>query len=299
MNETFDVLPSVESLRLRFHARSRMLLPPLITNPLRGAFGRALRGMTCLATFETNCRTCQHARGCAYALLFEPPGGNGSGEGVTDRAPPPVVFGPEAAVTGHAPLLLEAGDGVTIRVSLIGKLAAAHEALVIIALRKAAEGGIGRAPDGGDGDRVPLYFEGLERSAPLAMSARHAAELDFVSPVRLKEGGKVAASVTASALTSAILRRADILSRLYGGGALELEDTAPELRVRSSSLRIVGVTRYSSRQHQRMELPGLMGSVVVEGNLAAMWPAVLLGERVQIGKGTSFGFGRFRVVGVK
>lgn len=57
------------------------------------------------------------------------------------------------------------------------------------------------------------------------------------------------------------------------------------------------VTRYSSRQQSRMQLQGIQGNVYL-----GEWPdedllrCLLAGEILHIGKNTSFGFGRYRVM---
>jgi len=53
--------------------------------------------------------------------------------------------------------------------------------------------------------------------------------------------------------------------------------------------------RYSSRQETRMRLGGLVGEVEFEGELAEFLPYLFLGELIHLGKGTSFGLGRYGV----
>jgi hypothetical protein len=64
----------------------------------------------------------------------------------------------------------------------------------------------------------------------------------------------------------------------------------------SPSLRWSEWTRFSSRQNTTMQMGGLVGAIALEGSgLAAFWPALWLGQWVHVGKGTSFGLGKYRL----
>ena len=51
--------------------------------------------------------------------------------------------------------------------------------------------------------------------------------------------------------------------------------------------------RYSARQDIRMKMGGFIGKVSFEGELNEFIPFVKLGELLHVGKGTSFGLGRY------
>lgn len=291
-------LPDLLTLRLRFQTLAPQLLPPLPTNALRGALGHALRALACRQRPNTPCNGCLHARGCGYPLLFEPPGRPDAGLGVTDRAPPPLVLAPESRVLGGPPIPLADGDSLTVRVTLVGRLAAAYEDLAIAALRKGAESGVGISP-ADKRSKVPLHLASVERVPSLDLPIPSAAELTFVSPVRLHADGKIRGLIEAPQFLAALLRRTDTLTRLYGTEPFDNLSAPDGLRFRSRDTHVISVNRYSSRQERRMELPGVLGTFILNGDLASIWPSLLFGERVQIGKGTSFGFGRYRLRGAE
>ena len=62
-----------------------------------------------------------------------------------------------------------------------------------------------------------------------------------------------------------------------------------------TTLRWRDWTRYSSRQHRKMQLGGLVGSVTYAGDLAAFLPFVALGQLLHVGKNATFGLGKYRV----
>jgi len=288
-------LPEVRSYRLWFRALDDQLLPALPTNGLRGALGHALRSRACGEAAETSCGTCRHAPGCMYSLLFEPPGRPGAGLGVTDHAPCPLVLAPETPVRSSSPMLLRRGERLGVRLGLIGKFAAACRDTVVGALREGAGRGIGLSLSD-EHEKVPLDLVSVEPIAPVEVPQRGPVVLEFISPVRLRHEGKVRGEVNADALVSAIVRRADTLARLYGGGPVA--DTAGRLDVHvvGGRTHVLPVTRYSSRQARRMQLPGVVGTIVLGGDVASFGRWLAFGERAQIGKGTSFGFGRYRLV---
>ena len=53
--------------------------------------------------------------------------------------------------------------------------------------------------------------------------------------------------------------------------------------------------RYSARQDVRMKMGGILGSVTFSGDLSEFMPYLLLGGHLHVGKGTSFGLGRYEI----
>jgi len=51
--------------------------------------------------------------------------------------------------------------------------------------------------------------------------------------------------------------------------------------------------RYSARQDARMKLGGFVGRVTYRGDPRLFLPLLRLGELVHVGKGTSFGLGKY------
>ena len=72
----------------------------------------------------------------------------------------------------------------------------------------------------------------------------------------------------------------------------DMLDSADAIRMVESNLYWHDWTRFSSRQKTYMQLGGLQGSVLYEGNLAPFLPFCELAEKIHIGKQTSFGLGQ-------
>lgn len=91
-----------------------------------------------------------------------------------------------------------------------------------------------------------------------------------------------------------------VLNHFFCNGAL-LEhytpDTAatPHFTVEKKSLRWVDLERYSNKQQGKMKMGGVIGSITFRGPLAPYLPVLRVGEHIHAGKGTSFGFGKYRI----
>ncbi|MEK7750201.1 MAG: CRISPR system precrRNA processing endoribonuclease RAMP protein Cas6 [Planctomycetota bacterium] len=54
--------------------------------------------------------------------------------------------------------------------------------------------------------------------------------------------------------------------------------------------------RYSTRQEEWMSLGGVTGTVSYEGDISDFMLLLKLGEYVHVGKGTSFGLGKYEIL---
>jgi len=54
--------------------------------------------------------------------------------------------------------------------------------------------------------------------------------------------------------------------------------------------------RYSSRHKVRMKFSGLMGTITYSGNIEEFLPLIFLVSYIHIGKGISFGLGKYKIL---
>jgi hypothetical protein len=300
-------LPSVSVLHATCTAREPQRLPTLPTTSLHGALSRSLHDLA--------------------PELVKAPAGPNAGQGVTDRAPAPLVISVEPTDAGRFKnrfMELTEGDTIGFRLVLLGRAAAQKKFLLAAALERAVSTGIGVTPDPENRSnkkrskrrpRLELtdFSEAKESSTTSFKGGDSIAErstLSFLTPVRLTHQGQIASKLDGRILWSALLRRADTLARAHGSGPLETEtagktlpslsdDTIPiPLEITAQDLEVVSVTRFSSRQRKRMKWPGLVGRVCAQIHPDAtdrVWPLIDFCEKAQIGKATSFGFGRYLV----
>ena len=78
--------------------------------------------------------------------------------------------------------------------------------------------------------------------------------------------------------------------------ALGIIARAAEIQTVESQLRWWDVPRYSNRQHTKLKMGGFVGSALYQGAaLAEFLPLLIAGEILRLGKGTSFGLGKYLI----
>ena len=54
--------------------------------------------------------------------------------------------------------------------------------------------------------------------------------------------------------------------------------------------------RYSTRQEERMKLGGIVGKISFTGSLGKFLPYLLIAQHIHVGKETTFGLGKVKVI---
>jgi len=126
-------------------------------------------------------------------------------------------------------------------------------------------------------------------------------EIDFLTPTRLIEDGKLAQAPAFDALFARLLKRLDDLARQHCGGSgrpraeiESLQRMAEQVRLIETETRWVEVWSGSSRTGKRTPLSGLVGRAVYAAPREAwrlLLPWLLWGQLAQVGKDTVKGNG--------
>lgn len=124
--------------------------------------------------------------------------------------------------------------------------------------------------------------------------------VEFRTMARLKAGNELDHTPGFQVLVRALLRRVSSLAVFHHGTSLELDyrsliDQAGGVRIARDETRWVDWTRHSNRQNARMNLGGLVGRVVYEGDISPFRELLVLGSYVHVGKNTTFGLGKYSV----
>ncbi len=138
---------------------------------------------------------------------------------------------------------------------------------------------------------------------PTPRSARHVAvRLTFHTPLRLIEGGGLVkpAAFEVSTLLARLHERLDALGAHYGVGPTGLAPAT--LRAQAERVQIVerrlvwrDLFRGSSRHGRQLPMGGLVGDVVLAGDLAPLLPWLVWGSLIHVGKDAAMGNGLFAV----
>ena len=124
--------------------------------------------------------------------------------------------------------------------------------------------------------------------------------LKFKSPVSIKYRQEELKEFNIDAIIEAACRRIYILDCFEGIESnivtREYLDALMIPEVLNEEHRPVSVKRYSNHQKSAMYLKGIEGELVLESIPADLIDIFLAGELMHIGKNTSFGFGRYRLM---
>jgi hypothetical protein len=309
--------------RLRIHLRidRASRFPPFAGSLFRGLLGWGLKDLVCAFRPDTRCEECHLRTSCAYPSLFEPALATVTTHDLDhDTVAPPFALG----VAPQMAAALPAGGVVSFDVSLFGS-AALHAATFAQAVTAASSR---RRPLGMTGStfsvdrlevatgadswepfhpaapqplaRIALPVDGLVESEGVA--AGDELRLQFVTPLRLKAENRVVGWPEFGVLIDRLADRAARLLSAYHGytwnvqrRAFTAEAQTVEL-VDGGSVRRRAVRRYSNRQETSIDLPGVEGVATYHGPFHDYLPLLRLGEFMHVGKNTTAGFGRIRVL---
>ena len=123
--------------------------------------------------------------------------------------------------------------------------------------------------------------------------------LRFLTPTRIKTNGRLTGDIDFRELVINLLRRICTLAyfhmpeREIEWNWRPLLDAANEIEIAEKNLRWHDWERYSNPQKTRMKMGGFLGEVTLRGDLGDWLPLLRLGEFVHVGKGATFGLGKY------
>jgi hypothetical protein len=281
----------------------------------RGAFGRALKQTVCVAR-GTPCEQCLLVHSCVYPYVFEtlPPPDSQKMRRYR-AAPHPFVLGINEAEDD--PCLAE--PVYILGLTLFGH-GNRHLPYFIHAFGRAGERGIGgrrqvlsllevqQCVDLVQARWRTIFQPGEklcpapERTPPLP-PVPAAVRVHLETPLRIRSNGRNVRpqDFSFAELFGNLLRRISLLSYFHTETALEVDFAglmaqARAMKFKHADLHWQDWTRYSSRQQTTMQMGGLRGTVLLDGEkLAPFWPYLWLGQWTHAGKSTSMGLGRYRL----
>lgn len=282
--------------------KNEQLQSAYVGSALRGAYGHALRRLSCVMRRPV-CTGCPIEASCIYTSLFEPRVPASAGVMTKyNRAPVPFVL---LADSPEDPLKKDLNVGFRLFGQTIQ-----HAPLVLHAFREAASRGLGKG-------RFPyevteVHQNGQDQINDPALPLSHGPperaetqiEWELVTPLRLMSAGKLMTPdrFDVAALAMGLLRRIGLLHSFYAPAKelpefATLKSSAARLRVTLADLRWFGLLRHSSRQKSTQSMSGMLGRIGIDCSDAPEWRRYLAwAPIVHLGKNTTMGLGRIRVI---
>jgi hypothetical protein len=318
---------SLTMLQAEYRTERACELPEYLGSTVRGAFGEELHARSCLEP-DGPCALCCQPDRCASGALFDGPAdGEVRGLGGTDptrggsggdRPRPYVLVAPPWRSVAYQP-----GEVIRVGLTLVGR---ARVWLPWVASALAGMGtrglGVDRQPwtlvritavrsdmssvaidaaSAATGQAIP-QLDGPEIVAKAPPSMGQAC-LVFLTPADLKSHGQRVDHLDGPGLFRRLIRRIGTLVESFCSPPLRgpfdyhsLADLADQVVVAEQQVATVRWDRYSGRQRTKHPLSGLVGQAIVSNIPDPLWPYLILGQWVHIGKGASFGQGRYVVL---
>lgn len=310
-------IPPLRIARLLFELRpaAPLHLPPEVRgNVLRGAFGTVFQRSVCLPGCP-GVSACSRRDLCAYAMLFEPQWRVAGPNKRIAEAPraflfrpprhPDPAFGPDAPLRfelrlfGQAievfPFFLNAFQqisrqglqGVSVALSSVHALDwAGSPQAALLAGNKAALA-------------QPFVFT-LE-DLPIPPLPSGPVQIDFLSPTWLRHQRQDQDVPTLEALACRLRDRLAFLLQLYEQHEWQADyGTIGRLAAGARTISARGAWRQclrrSSHTGQIMPLAGFAGTVSYENIHPAVWPLLVIGQQIHVGRQAVWGSGEYRLV---
>ncbi len=292
-----------------------LILPSYKGATLRGGFGNAFKRVVC-ALKKTDCADCMLKEKCVYSYVFEtpPPSDTKVMTKYTNAPHPFIIEPPPERKRGYKP-----GDVIEFGLTLIGR-ATDYLPYFIYTFDELGKIGIGKGR--GNYELQDVSCEGktiynsnsktLKSFKPSILNIEpeilnsvsqnsKLLTLNFHTPTRIIYNGNLTLDLEFHILIRQLLRRVSLLSYFHCGTDISdwdfkgMIEKAKEVNVKERNLKWHDWERYSARQDTRMKMGGFVGEITFEGDIEPYMPFIKAGEILHVGKGTSFGLGKYEI----
>lgn len=309
----------VAKYRLELKVLKAMSLPPYRGSIFRGSLAPTFKKGVCTAK-DKSCSQCSIKNSCVYYYVFEtPPPRDKQVMRRHPYVPHPFVIDPPLEGKRE----YKEGDSLSFEMLLIGK-AIDYLPYFIFAFDQLGRVGIDRnkgkyelvkayniAPSG---EERPIYEGDNRKLHPSTLTIdldslyqisgpTKRVRLRFLTPTRIKHQGRMVmeTDLRFDILIRSILRRASALAYFHCDKEWDLNykeiiDKAKKVRVVERNLRCYEWERFPQDEFVKVNLGGFMGDIEFEGDLTEFMPFLRLGELLHVGKSTSFGLGKYKII---
>jgi len=261
----------------------------------RSIIGFQLKKMLCLAPRDTKCEKCLYNSTCVYALAFEtlnlPSADSAAATDKREKLSHPTII-------NCVPFIGRNVKKCTLKIRFLGE-AIKYIPYYFEAIKRGESSGIlkARTPykvvcglDAGEGTKT---WEFLQRNEN-AETIKETAAITLETPFRFNLSNKKMTDFNELDFILILHRRAQMLCSMFGSndfdGNYRFENKWENTE---RDFYTVSYTRWSSRQKQEVNLSGLVGKLLFEGEFCEYEKALLdFAQIFNAGKNTNFGFGK-------
>ncbi len=313
-----DILNSLffHKYRINLKVKELISLPEYKGSALCGVFGWALRRIVCV-TRDKECSNCMLKLKCVYSAIMESPVPLDHPESRKYKnAPHPYIIVPPLTVKRY----FDHGDMLSFNLVLIGR---ANDFLpyFVYTFTEMGKLGLGRRKGKfivesveeikSDGKMSEIY----NNKDKILKNPKNRIDYDFFidektqtdeitinfeTPARIKINDNLSKDLPFEILIKRLSERAALLAHFHCGAELcsfeEFADDAVKIEIIGNRLEWLDWVRYSSRQDTKMNFGGCIGKITYKGDLRKYMPLLKLGEHIHVGKATTFGLGKYRII---
>ena len=292
----------------------------------RGGLGHNLKEKACLMP-EVQCENCNLNSKCVYSRLFESPVPKESKYFCGQPfIPHPFIIEPPLENKD----IYYPGEVVEFKLILIGS-SVEYLPYFIFAFMELGNKGLGKIVNGrrgkctldkveslgnADGEAystiylrkktsysepsVLLYLDSLMNGLTCLDAGNKYIKINFLTPTSIKFKGEITKDIDFPLLLRNTMRRISTLSYYYCGYELQLHykdilEQASEVSIIKNNLKWVQWERHSGRQRKKFGMEGFLGEITFFGEMDNYLPLLLFGQYLHLGKGTSFGYGKYLI----
>jgi len=295
------------------NCREDVILSSFRGSTIRGALMSSLHDIICMQQQVSDCQKCMVKENCVFALLFNsfPPEDAEVLTNLDDIPRPYSIY-----ISARQGRIFEPGDKLNFTLKLIGKNTdyIGHIAMAVKNLENEGLGGgrgkIELESITSKGENILDEKDGtIDKEKPLIYAGKFNREFEektrkikmtLNSPLRLKYEDEYCEELEFHHIIRDLCRRFSTFARIYCD--LELDwnfkkiiTKAEQVEKLSADTQWIDKTRYSKSQDQELKIGGLLGEVKFAGEIGQFIPLLRLGEIMQSGKSTTFGFGKYEL----
>lgn len=308
-------------LKIDIKAIDNIRLPLYTGSALRGLFGASFKKIIC-SDYNKECKKCLLKDSCAYSYIFETTvPQNSKIMKKYEHIPKPFVLSPPIIKGG----IIQEKSIQAFNMTIIGR-AIDFLPYFIYTLISLGKNGIGKDRSRFIIDNIKLingissnkiiYNDGDEKinfsrsdidkdfiiNKTNPFNNKDQISLNFLTPLKIvyNENYLQPEDLDFHNIIRVLLRRVYLLSIFHTKAQLNIDfsnliNKAEKIKKETAELYWYNIRRHSSRQKKFLNIGGIKGYALFKGDFQSFLQYLILGSYLNIGKGTTFGLGKYSI----